>query len=159
MNKLIYPGISILNVSDEIVNLFLKFIEKREKDKDFPIYDYLTINGNQTENLLHLIHNNTCEGEALIELKNMVDNHIHTKFQYTWIHAISYDSNGYQNKHKHNHNEDCSFILFLNNCDDGETNFYVNEFRNIQYKIKPERGKLVIFFFINTSRCRQNKSK
>ena len=145
MSKLIYPGISILNVNNNIVNSFLRYIESRERNNNFPIYDCATINGNQTENLKYLIHNNTFEGKNLIKIKKIIENHISTKFEYHWIHAISYGPNGHQNKHVHNHNEECSFILYLNDCDDGETNFYVNESRNIQYKIKPEKGKLVVF--------------
>ena len=145
MNKLIYPGVSLLNVDDEIVNIFDNYINQRKNNRNFPIYDYATINGNQTENLINLIENGSIEGECLIKIKNIIENHITAKFEYHWAHAISYKIGGYQNKHTHDHNEECSFILYLNGCNNGETNFYVNPTRNIQYKIKPEKGKLVVF--------------
>lgn len=148
MNKIIYPGVSILKVSDDIVNIFLKFIERRNRENNYDFIHanrFCTYNGNQTENLIHLIKDKTLEGQKFEEIKNTIKTHIFGKFEYHWIHAISYNDDGYQKRHTHDKNEECSFILYLNDCDDGHTNFYVNPKRNIQYKIKPEKGKLVVF--------------
>lgn len=56
-----------------------------------------------------------------------------------WIHAIEYKPGGFQRKHKHS-NERYSWILYLEDSD-GDTLFEIEN----GIKVKPEKGKLVIF--------------
>ncbi len=44
-------------------------------------------------------------------------------------------------KHSHKHNEDFSFILYLNDCDDGHTVLHLES----QYRIKPQKGTVLLF--------------
>jgi hypothetical protein len=145
MNKLIYPGISILNVDISVCQDFLDFIDNKNFNFKSEINGCSTINGYQTENILELINTKDSIKSGLDQIKDVIENHISAKFEYHWIHLINYQKNGFQKKHNHSHNEECSFILYLNDSSDGETNFYVNPERNIQYKITPETGKMVVF--------------
>jgi hypothetical protein len=161
MSKLIYPGISILNIDKTICSGFLDFIKEKESELDFDFkLKYTTINGYQTKNLIDLIQTENPIATYLKNIKSDIESHIDARFEYYWIHVVSYQKEGFQEKHKHSHNEDCSFILYLNDCSDGETNFYVNPERNIQYKITPECGKMVVFsssILHDSEKTNQNK--
>ncbi len=146
MSRLIYPGISILNIGEKICYDFLNLLDEKENKLDFDfVLKYATVNGYQTKNLIDLTKEENLIGSHFKTIKDIIENHIDAKFEYHWIHAIKYQKDGFQERHKHSHNEDCSFILYLNDCSDGETNFYVNPERSIQYKIMPEIGKLIVF--------------
>lgn len=60
---------------------------------------------------------------------------------YFYMHMIDYQNGGDMLIHKHDHNEDYSFILYLNDCDDGYTVLYLDR----PIRIKPEQGKMLIF--------------
>ena len=55
---------------------------------------------------------------------------------------ISYDAGGYMTRHSHEHNEDYSFILYLNTCKDGAT---VLHYDDCEHHIAPERNKMLVF--------------
>lgn len=61
--------------------------------------------------------------------------------EYFYMHMIDYQNGGDMLIHKHDHNEDYSFILYLNDCDDGHTILYLDR----PIRIRPERGKILIF--------------
>ena len=91
-----------------------------------------TINGFQSENIIHLFNKNILK--EIIPFFNLYEKIFH-------IHYISYKKNGYQVKHDHYKTEHFSFILFLNNGS-GNTDFI---FDNYVYSIKPIKNKLIIF--------------
>lgn len=68
-------------------------------------------------------------------------NYIPDKVEYFYMHMIDYQNGGDMLIHKHDHNEDYSFILYLNDCDDGYTTLYLDK----PVRIKPEKAKILIF--------------
>lgn len=75
-------------------------------------------------------------------LRLLCENNLNTKLNYFYIHMIDYQNGGKMNIHKHNHNEDYSFILYLNSCNDGETVLCVND---TKYTVTPEQNKILLF--------------
>ena len=67
---------------------------------------------------------------------------LNLKLKYFYIHMINYENGGKMNIHTHDHNEDYSFILYLNSCNDGETILHTT---NEYYKVTPERNKVLLF--------------
>ena len=45
---------------------------------------------------------------------------------------VDYTNGGIMSKHSHKHNEDYSFILYLNDCLDGATVLHLEQYRVIQ---------------------------
>lgn len=76
------------------------------------------------------------------KLRLLCKNILNLKLKYFYIHMIDYKNGGKMNVHTHNHNEDYSFILYLNSCNDGETILHTTEG---EYKVTPERNKLLLF--------------
>lgn len=67
--------------------------------------------------------------------------YIPKKVEYFYLHMIDYCDGGDMLIHKHDHNEDYSFVLYLNTCEDGYTTLYLEQ----PIRIKPERGKVLVF--------------
>lgn len=61
--------------------------------------------------------------------------------KYHYMHMVDYTNGGIMSKHSHKHNEDFSFILYLNDCDDGHTVLHLES----QYRIKPQKGTVLLF--------------
>lgn len=76
------------------------------------------------------------------KLRLLCEDFLNTKLEYFYVHMINYENGGKMDVHKHDHNEDYSFIFYLNSCDDGETILHTNEG---QYKITPEKNKILLF--------------
>jgi len=131
-------------VDDQFIDFF---------DKKFEIYKQkfflieknssATYNGVQTPNILNLNENDVYE--ILNYFKEKIEKKCGCKFKYHWVHLIEYEYGGYQLEHSHDHNEDFSIIVYLNNCDDGETYFYLNKKKNVIEKIFPRKGKSIMF--------------
>lgn len=64
------------------------------------------------------------------------------RLKYFYVHMINYENGGKMNVHTHDHNEDYSFILYLNSCNDGETILHTTKGH---YKVTPERNKVLLF--------------
>ena len=58
------------------------------------------------------------------------------------IHLIHFYDLGYERAHDHKKTEDYSFVLYLQDSEDGHTCFEID---NKVVKVKPEKGKLVFF--------------
>lgn len=76
------------------------------------------------------------------KLRLLCEDFLSRKLKYFYVHMINYENGGKMNVHKHDHNEDYSFILYLNSCNDGETILYTT---NGQYKVTPEKNKVLLF--------------
>ena len=61
--------------------------------------------------------------------------------KYHYMHMGDYTNGGIMSEHSHKHNEDYSFILYLNDCDDGATVLHLKD----QYRIKPTKGTVLLF--------------
>lgn len=95
-----------------------------------------TVDSFQTEVLIH-------QSEEFDEVLDNVLKSISfdDKFETTNFHMIHYTSGGYQQKHIHEESN-YSYILYLNDCNSGETIFY---FDDGNVRVKPQKGKLILF--------------
>lgn len=79
--------------------------------------------------------------ETIDDLKFICEKHVNKKLKYFYLHMIDYENGGEMASHTHDHNEDYSFILYLNSCDDGDTVFDIDS----EVKVKPVKNKLALF--------------
>lgn len=66
---------------------------------------------------------------------------ININLEYTYLHLVDYSNGGIMSEHSHEHNEDYSFILYLNTCEDGATVLTLKE----PYKVTPVANKVLLF--------------
>jgi len=76
------------------------------------------------------------------KLRLLCEDFSNRQLKYFYVHMINYENGGRMHVHKHDHNEDYSFILYLNSCNDGETILHTTEG---EYKVTPERNKVLLF--------------
>ena len=76
------------------------------------------------------------------KLRLLCEDFLSRRLKYFYVHMINYENGGKMDVHKHDHNEDYSFILYLNSCTDGETILYTSEG---EYKVTPEKNKVLLF--------------
>ena len=74
---------------------------------------------------------------------------------YHYMHMVDYTNGGIMSKHSHKHNEDYSFILYLNDCLDGATVLHLNE----QYRVIPKKGTVLLFSSMISHSSEYSKSK
>ena len=74
---------------------------------------------------------------------------------YHYMHMVDYTNGGIMSKHSHKHNEDYSFILYLNDCLDGATVLHLNE----QYRVIPKKGTVLLFSSMIPHSSEYSKSK
>jgi len=132
-----------LKVEDNIINYFLTLNVTSEKDIS---KDTATIRGYQTSNIIHLI-----DSQIIASLKSkyffpainyMKGNYVIKDLEIDHIHYIKYDAQGKQEGHTHEFWEDYSFILYLNNCNDGHTLLYDYPKPHVT---TPKKGEMVLF--------------
>jgi hypothetical protein len=127
-------------LKEKDTNKFLKLLEYYEKE--LPDYNQAkngtvhTINGFHTGNILEI--------EKFKKYAELIKPHIpySQKLNLFHIHLLHFYDKGYEGAHDHQNTEDFSFILYLQNSEDGHTCFQIND--NI-IKIKPEKSKLIFF--------------
>ena len=109
-----------------------------------------TYNGRQTPNMVgkiepsllsHLLHRYFIPAHHKIKSSR----YSVTDIDIDWLHFIEYFGDGEQKGHTHVDNEDYSFILYLNGCNDGSTIFYNPDPNLPRIVISPKIGQLVIF--------------
>jgi hypothetical protein len=61
--------------------------------------------------------------------------------EYVYLHLVDYSNGGTMGEHKHSHNEDYSFILYLNTCTDGQTVLILRQ----PYEVLPSANKVLLF--------------
>lgn len=75
------------------------------------------------------------------ELLKKSENVLNLPFNYHYIHMVDYTNGGIMKKHSHNHNEDYSFIMYLNDCNDGCTVLHLG----CEHRIQPRKGTVLLF--------------
>lgn len=93
-----------------------------------------------TLNLLEFPHSNIFYN-YIDTLRIKCEERIGENLEYVYLHIVDYSNGGSMGEHKHSHNEDYSFILYLNTCDDGATTLLLRE----PYKILPTANKVLLF--------------
>ena len=105
-----------------------------------------TFKGNQTPNIVkdidpHVL-NNLKFNYILPFIKELQGSYDITDLKIYHLHHIKYNSQGKQKIHDHSYHEDYSFIIYLNNCTDGQTIFYTYP---KPLTIFPKKGNMVLF--------------
>lgn len=139
------PSLCELSVDLTVIDSLNQKLEEYKLNEDcwIPRDSSATRNGIQTFNLLTFEDNDL--NNVLHQIKIKLEKDADHKLEYYWVHLIEYDSGGFQLPHTHDHNEDFSFVLYLNDCVDGNTTFILNEKRNVIKSFKPTQG-LGVFF-------------
>ena len=94
-----------------------------------------------TTNILGLVKDKLFD-EYSGYLKDICEASAKAELSYHYLHMISYDNGGYMTRHSHEHNEDYSFILYLNTCKDGATVLH-DDYEN--HYITPKRNRILVF--------------
>lgn len=82
---------------------------------------------------------NFCKTLKFLKLK--AEDKFHIRLEYNYLHFIDYTNSGAMSYHSHKHDEDIVFILYLNDCNDGETNFYLRDI----VSLTPKKSQIIIF--------------
>jgi len=123
---MIYTTFIQEDLTDELIKVCQQF-----KDNEKGVSGLCTVNGFQSENILHY--------SGSKHFKKIFENILPKPFNIFHIHVLSYEKEGYQETHNHERTEDYSFILYLNTLDSGHTVF------KDYGKVKPEKNKLILF--------------
>jgi hypothetical protein len=75
--------------------------------------------------------------------------------RYHYMHMVDYTNGGIMSVHSHKHNEDYSFILYLNDCSDGHTVLHLKN----QYRVTPKKGTVLLFSSLIPHSSEYSKSK
>ncbi len=127
----------------DLSNYFIKWLDyfqyfplKYKEEKN----TCLSTNCFATKNLLDFIGD--LEFNCHIDyLKGLCQQRIKNEINYFYLHMIDYKNGGKMDIHNHAHNEDYSFVYYLNTCTDGETILHLNE----QISIKPQKNNILLF--------------
>jgi len=131
-------------VEDEVSNYFnilLEFVCNYPKVFKDERQSSLSGNCFYTLNLLNYIDSEIFYN-YIDKLRLLCEDFSNRQLKYFYVHMINYENGGRMNVHKHDHNEDYSFILYLNSCNDGETILHTTEG---EYKVTPEKNKVLLF--------------
>ena len=106
-----------------------------------------TVGGAHTHNILTREDPET--HAKLDELRALLEDAASVELEYYWVHLIEYAPGGYQRLHEHAHNEDYSFVLYLDEDREGggATQFLLNPdpAMSLALEASPRRGRLVLF--------------
>lgn len=93
-----------------------------------------------TKNILNFVGD--IEFNDKIEhIKNLCEQRIEQKLTYFYLHMVDYRNGGKMDLHSHAHNEEYSFVYYLNTCDDGETILHLDT----TIVIKPIKNNILFF--------------
>lgn len=148
------PGLQIYQLSDLAIcdNLISKLNDIRDSNacENFNKTCFKS-NGYQSGNLINL------HDIDLLEISMLIRFHLARNFkilqeeiEVIFLHFLDYNTHGRMEEHNHSENEDFTFLLYLNDCDDGDTVFYLNHTNDnarmrSKIKVKPRKGRLVVF--------------
>mgnify|MGYP003330892705 CR=1 FL=1 len=125
---MIFKTALLQSTIDKILSITDNLDKDKYREKD---YSVATLNGFQSKNIISLFP------EDLINEILFFNNFSKKLFH---LHYIEYDKGGSQKIHNHEHSEEHSFILYLNNSD-GDTCFG----HPLNIKFEPIKGRLVVF--------------
>jgi hypothetical protein len=152
-----FPLLKTFSVNNDIVNFlnqkFDQYIKSHECNKEITCFNNQNINsGYQTDNLLTWGDSEYQTFLKTILLKIISQNLLvnENQIEYFWTHMLEYKNGGAMGEHKHYHNEDFVFFIYLKTCQSGETIFYLNDYcqeymDRTSVKIMPTSGKGAIF--------------
>lgn len=132
----------ITHIPEDITNFFIdhmnyiKVIPGRNSENNS-----LTRNVWWSGNLTDLTWDESEFSKNCSFIKNLAENLFHCRLFYNYVHYIDYHPGGSMNFHSHEIYENFVFILYLNDCFDGETNF---DFRRI-VSLNPKKSQIVFF--------------
>ena len=133
----------VLECEYNITEYFIKWLKYFMIRSDFhrdETHSSLSEDCFATTNILGVIKDPVFD-EYIAYLKDIVEAVTNKKLIYHYLHMISYDAGGYMTRHNHEHNEDISFILYLNSCKDGATIIHEEK----DYQVIPQRNRMLVF--------------
>ena len=92
-------------------------------------------------NIVDIIEKNQKFQKHTGYIKLIAEKTFHCPLAYYFLHFIDYTKGGSMEYHSHEHTEDYAYILYLNDCLDGETNFYLEE----MVSLRPKKSQIVFF--------------
>ena len=134
----------VLQCTKDVTDYFNKWLEYFMLREDLyadETYSSLSDDCFATTNLLGLVKDNVFD-QHLEYLKDICEAAADKRLSYHYLHMISYDAGGYMSRHSHEHNEDYSFILYLNTCKDGATVLHSDSGDNY---ITPKSNRILVF--------------
>lgn len=146
MTTTTFPALQEFVVADEITAFFACRLERYQREGFVtPRGHTSTVNGTQTPNILTLEDPEV--SSQLLALKEQIEQETKLRFDYHWVHLIDYEPGGFQKLHDHTHNEDYSFILYLESSESGQTRFLLNPDAGMHLPVDvfPEKNRLVLF--------------
>ena len=129
-------------VDDDISNFFLKKL-KYFASRPRIFYDHTsTMKGDYfgSVNLLPFLDKKAFT--YLERIKKKVEEFVSTSLMYHYLHMLDYEGGGVLLTHNHAHAEYYTSLLYLNDCEDGETFLMIDGER---VEVQPEKGKLLMF--------------
>ena len=149
------PGLQIFQLTDLSLCDRLAAVLGDLREKKLKIYPAETSFSNQVgyqgDNLLDLDNPDVTEIAVILRF------HLSKFFMlsqecldFVFLHFIDYDKGGYMKEHDHKDKEDLTFLLYLNDCPDGDTVFYLNSAddrsrQRSKIAVKPKKGRLAVF--------------
>ena len=134
-----------LHVEDRFTDRVLSSFKKHKRNKN-NLEDDLSVtsthNGIQTKNTLELddfLEDDDFQDalKVLLATAKLITGEELVIF---WSHFVQYNRGGFQDRHRHDHNEDYSCIFYLNTCKAGETYF-----SDLDLSFSPKKGRFLIF--------------
>jgi len=132
----------ISHIPEEITDSFIQEMNRYRSSFEQDPTNSISGKALWSRNIVSLLNFKDSEfAKNCIFLKLMAEKTFHCKLKYHYIHFMDYISGGCMDYHTHEHAEDFVFILYLNDCTDGETNFFL---KNVVSLI-PKKSQVVLF--------------
>lgn len=148
------PGLQIFQLTD--LSICEKLMEKlnhvrKNKTAENNQNTCFKSLGYQSGNLLDLGDPDILEISVLIRYNLANEFRVEQeKLDFVFLHFLDYDKQGLMEEHDHKDKEDLTFLLYLNDCPDGDTVFYLNSAddrsrQRSKIAVKPKKGRLAVF--------------
>jgi len=129
-----YPLLKTFDVDSSIVDFLNKKFHQYKFDHESDNLQTFFNNQNQTsgyqtQNLLNWEDDEYQYflDTSVLDIISSVLNIEKDRIWYWWTHMLEYSDGGFLGVHNHKHNEDFVVFIYLNDCDDGETTFFLND--------------------------------
>lgn len=107
--------------------------------------------GYQSGNLLDVPDYQLLEFSLRLKFSLSEKFHCHqSDLDFVFLHFLDYGKIGHMEEHDHKDKEDLTFLLYLNDCSDGGTEFYLNNAnadskKRSTFTVIPKKGKMAVF--------------
>jgi hypothetical protein len=132
----------ITHIPEEVTNSFIEEMNKYKESFEYDPTNSVSGKALWSRNIVSLLNFKDSQfSKNCTLLKLTAEKVFHCKLLYHYIHFIDYTTGGCMDYHTHEHAEDFVFILYLNDCTDGETNFHLKRV----VSLIPKKSQVVFF--------------